>query len=179
MNRHLTKRRLACYLLYFTLACTAVFGTTYARYGSAVSGTGLAQAAAVEMNTTLDLTDQLRGLIPGGEKEILFLVGNARDDIISEVAQEYSITVATTGNLPLTFELTHAGSGAQKGVLATAAKANGKFPFTWEGGELPHTERASHTYALIVRWPPDSAQGRYADEIDLVTLRVDAKQAGA
>ena len=46
-----------------------------------------------------------------------------------------------------------------------------------EGGFLPHTEETTHSYELTVSWPNDEKnEFVYADEIDLVTVTVDAKQ---
>ena len=178
MKRHLTPGRIAGYLLYLSVACTLVCGVTFARYSTVVTGAGAARVAAVEMNmnTTLDLSGQLQGLAPGGEKTVSFEVTNFQGDLVSDVDQAYSITVATTGNLPLSFALSHEDAAGAQGSYAKSAPLTAP-PFVWEGGALPHAGAVTHTYVLTVSWPGDQAAGRYADEIDLVTLRVDAKQA--
>ena len=100
---------------------------------------------------------------------------NFRETSVSEVTQEYSVTVTTTGNLPLVFELAPSKTGAEGGTYAETP--SGTSPtFTWKGGSLPYGVRTTHTYTLMVTLPSGQAAG-YADEIDLVTLTIDAQQA--
>lgn len=176
MSPHLTKRRVIGYMIYFVLVCMLVLGVSFARYYTQVSGSGTATTAAVAMNSTLDLTSQLQDLEPGETKAIAFEVTNQKGDTISDVAQEYTITLTTTGNLPLNYTLSGnaepQGSGA---VVYTQAKSSGSTR-VWSGGNLPHTQAATHHYTLSVEWPSDKAMEQYADEIDWVTLCVEAKQ---
>lgn len=174
MRKHLTKRRIVCYLSYFALICMLAFGVTDARYYSEVTGMGTARTAAVEMNTEIDLTDQLQGVVPNGKKEIEFSVNNFKDGSISDVAQEYTIAVTTTGNLPFKYELK--GDSSESGTLADIGPAAVGYSLVWSGGKLPTGASATHKYTLIVSWPSDMASDSYADEIELVTLTVDAKQ---
>lgn len=174
MKKHSTLGRMAGYLLYLSLAGTLIFGVTYARYSSTVTGTGTAEVAALEMNTTLDLTDRLQDLVPGQPRTIEFKVTNFHGGLVSEVTQEYSVTVTTTGNLPLEFELTPPETGAEGTYAAEAS--SGASTVTWRGGSLPYGAATTHAYTLTVTLPSGQAAG-YADEIDLVTLTIDAQQA--
>lgn len=173
MKKHLTLGRLAGYLLYLSLAGTLFFGVTYARYSSTVTGTGTAEVAALEMNTTLDLTGRLQGLAPGEKRTVGFEVTNFLETSVSEVSQEYSVTVTTTGNLPLTFELTPSKTEAE-GTFADAP-SGASSTVTWKGGSLPYGAATTHTYTLTVTLPSGQAAS-YADEIDLVTLTINAQQ---
>ena len=56
-----------------------VFGITNARYYITGAGTGSAQAAAVAMNSTIDLTEKLSELKPGNTKTITFAVNNYKE----------------------------------------------------------------------------------------------------
>lgn len=176
MKKHLTKRRIVLYMVYLALACTLVSGVTYARYRTEVTGTGTANIAAVAMNSNIDLTKELQGLTPGGEKTIDFKVTNydsADSGKVSEVSQEYSITINTTGNLPLEYVLSSTGGGAGTVVTKPVGSSSS---LEWTGGELPHSAKTEHSYTLTVTWPEDKNDSAYADEIDSVTLTVDAKQ---
>ena len=185
MKKQLTMRRVICYLLYFLFVCMLVFGITNARYYITGAGTGSAQAAAVAMNSTIDLTEKLSELKPGNTKTITFAVNNYKEaGKISEVSQDYSITVTTTGNLPLQYELsledeTQKGSVITGNYVKWETPSQESFSTIWNGGYLPHSVEEEHTYVLAVTWPGDENQDSYADEIDLITLTVDAKQAGA
>lgn len=184
MKNHLTKQRIIAYTIYFVLACALVSGVTYARYQTEVTGTGTASVAAVAMNSEIDLTNQLKDLVPGGTKTITFAVNNfdgSDSKKVSEVSQEYSITINTTGNLPLQYELSGelSGTGEGAGTVVTKQAGGGSSldsSLVWTGGELPHSTKTAHTYTLTVDWPADKNDSAYADEIDLVTLTVDAKQ---
>lgn len=146
----------------------------------------------MNMNTQTDLSGLLKELKPGGETEIKFEVRNFEappsaggDNKISEVGQEYSVSVKTTGNLPLTYTLTSdTASGNVEGThVGTDPKESGGTSldpakeWVWSGGVLPYSESGiSHEYTLTVAWPKGQADSAYKDEIDLVTLTVDAMQ---
>lgn len=188
MKKHLTKSRIIFYLFYLSLACTLVMGVTYARFTSQVTGTASARTAAVALDSSLDLSSQLQGLKPGKTIEIAFDVtnfsgkGTGSDKLVSEVAQEYSITINTTGNLPLNYEIT-CNNGSSSSDAAAADVGSYVAPPSegdsniWTGGFLPTGAEATHRYTLKVTWPKEKNDYLYSDEIDLVTLKVDAYQA--
>ena len=164
MKKHLTAGRIALYLLYLGLTTSLIVSVTYSRYAQEIKGQGVAQVAAVALDLTddngaqLDLTEQLKGLHPGEQKELVFAVTNKEGDTVSEVAQEYAITISTTGNLPLTY-------------LAGTSPC-------WTGGRLPYSQDGvTHTYTLTIHWPESENITWYMNEIDAVSLTVNAKQA--
>lgn len=180
MKKNLTKGRIISYIIYLALACTLVFGITYARYSSKVTGNVTAKTASVEMNSTIDLSKQLEGMAPGSPKEIKFEVTNKKEGNVSEVGQEYSITIDTTGNLPLTYTIDSDTAASESGEYVTAVnEASGGTNHKWTGGVLPYSaDGVTHTYTLTVTWleSGDVDNSAYSDEIDQVTLTVDAKQ---
>ncbi|RGY96823.1 hypothetical protein [Clostridium sp. AM58-1XD] len=177
MKKHLTKTRMACYILLLGTFCL-LLPVTYARYAAQVKGEAAASIAAWGSDSS-DFTIDVSGLYPGKTQDYQFAVTNKKGDRVSEVSQKYSITVDTTGNLPLKFQI-DAGSGLPSGSLVntgelavTAGKAR------TEGGFLPHSSETVHNYVLKVSWPEgnDNNSSDYADEIDLVTVTVNAEQA--
>lgn len=189
MKKHLTVWRIVCYLFYFLGVCTLVLGVTNARYITTVSGTGTASVAAVALDTTelsgidekkvIDLTNTIKGLYPGQSQTITFQVKNFKDLVVSEVTQEYSVIVETTGNLPLTYELS-AGDAKNIGTYATTSSTvpeSNPTVWQWTGGSLPHSQECTHSYTLTVKWNIGKNDAAFSDEIDLVTLTIDAKQA--
>lgn len=167
--------RLWVLLLYLALVTSLILSVTLARYASGMSGTGTATVAAMAGDASSTLQMSLDRMTPGGEgKELKFQVVNFTDNAVSEVALDYQITVTTTGNLPLTFHLTadtaeHTVSG---GTVLSGVKSQ-----TLTGGAFPLTgEKQAHTYTLTASWPPSANDGGYSQEIDLVTVRVEAKQ---
>jgi len=189
--------RLWVYLLYLGLVTSLILSVTLARYAGSAGGTGTASVAALALEPE-PITMSLDGLLPGGEKSLEFQVVNfIKDKAVSEVALDYEITVKTTGNLPLAFDLTAealtganaAGTTVDTGpmlqddgktqVLENGGRAqtvkNGWFPLV--ENETTHAlEEQAHVYKLTVTWPEEKGDAKYADEIELVTVTVTAAQ---
>lgn len=172
------KRRIISYLLCFTLACLVVLGVTYARYKSSVSGTGTATTAKVALNSKADLSNALKNMKPGESRLIDVSVSNKNpsDGKISEVTQDYTITVKTTGNLPLEFRLTAKNFNAAGIYVNQDSPDKGDNSVVWSGGQMPHSDIVTHDYTLSVKWTESEKDSAYADEIDKITLAVDAEQ---
>lgn len=176
-KKYLTAGRVAFYLLLLTVACTLVLGVTYSRFSSQINGAATAETASVALDSRIDLSETLKGMAPGEFREVALAVTNQKDSQISEVAQNYTVTIKTTGNLPLTYTLTPMTEepGQQYATQQTQPE---KGRTIWSGGVLPYSETATeHTYTLRVEWPVGQKNEALADEIDLVTLVVDAQQA--
>ncbi len=175
MSKHLTTGRVVRYLLLLTVACAVVLGVTFARYVTVVQGQGSGDVAAVALgltgDSTADLTSQLQGMKPGESRTVNFAVTNTVDKTTSEVAQNYSVSIETTRNLPLKFELTAITPGVDKGEVATGSGS------PWTGGDLPYGSDVTHSYTLTVTWPENASDSALAYEIDRVVLKVDAQQA--
>lgn len=172
------KRRQMCrYLLCLGLVCALGLGLTYARYSSAITGTGKATVAKVTLDSKADLSNVLQGMTPGAECTVSLMVSNAKDSNMSEITQEYSVIVKTTGNLPLEFTLENSGSAGEETYVNPESATDENNSRTWSGGRMPHSKKVTHNYTLKVRWPEEKKDATYADEIDKVTLTIDAKQA--
>ncbi len=96
---------------------------------------------------------------------------------------DYTVTVTTTGNLPLTFKLekveaetSSTGTTVAAGEIAEMGRplTGGFFPLE-VGGDGTLAEQ-KHVYILTATWPEGSNNVDYADEIDLVTVAVEASQ---
>lgn len=178
MKSRQMKRRFLIYGLYLLLACVMMMGVTYGRYTSTVTGTATATVARVELNSTADLSNALKGIKPGDNIGIDVKVSNMdANNKISEVTQDYSITIDTTGNLPLKFTLAGKNTTA-KGtyVNTTTLSENTGNQVVWSGGQMPHSEIAQHEYTLNVTWEQSNNNDEFANEIDCITLTIDAKQ---
>lgn len=176
MKRQLTVGRVAVYLLCLSAAFALVVGVSYSRFTGTVRGSGSAAVAAVAMEGTsnVDLTTALAGLAPGTSRTISFTVANAKNGVVSEVAQSYVVEVETTGNLPLTFSLVGTTPAANEGRLADL---NDGAAAVWENGLLPAGKQVNHLYTLTVAWPKDKSDAAYAREVDAVSLHIRAVQA--
>ncbi|MCH1942555.1 hypothetical protein [Holdemania massiliensis] len=182
MKKHLTKARIISYGCYFLLACTLVLGATYARFNREITGSAAGKTADVLMDVTVkDITDQLKGIASENPVEIEFSVVNFKKEEgiqkISEVAQDYTITVETTGNLPLNFALSTVGSTSTPNDYIKTFQVSQSNPTQWvgTGGQLPTGKAVTHMYQLSVSWNGVDYE-KYLDEIDRVLLIIEAKQ---
>ena len=66
---------------------------------------------------------------PGDKKTYIFEVTNTENGVTSEVGQDYSIIVETTGNLPLDFALTYDNSNPDHQGLFVNTGENGTLTF--------------------------------------------------
>ena len=186
--RDKTKRR--TYILYLLLLLLAMAGTgavTLARYTSQVLGTGQAVVASfvsdssVVSENSVSLPVSSLPKKPGAHVEIRFLVTNKKDDKISQVAQNYSLTILTAGNLPYEYKLSGTITGASSSDmnrLLTAAEYGAAIPVNIPsaGGILPPSDSVTHTYTLTISWPENAADPVYADEVEHIELVVDSEQ---
>lgn len=178
MKEKQSKHRRNSYLLYFILACALVLGVTFARYKSEVSGKATGTVAKVALNSTVDLSSGLKNMKPGESRGIDVSVSNQKEDgTVSDVTQDYTITVRTTGNLPLEFTLAPKNkNGDGTYVSDNPAPGSGGNPTVWPDGQMPHSKPVRHEYTLTVKWKDGATDAKYADEIDKITLEVDASQ---
>ena len=185
MKKSITKSRIIGYILLLTMVSLMVVSLSFARYSTQVSGMATASVAAwgadyttsEQVSNTIDIS----GLVPGGTQDYKFRIINEKDGKISEVAQSYSITVDTTGNLPLEFVLSLDPASTVQGKTLVNSSAPAALTFTnnksvMEGGELPPAISSSHDYILTISWPEGQNGAVYSGEIDLVTLTVKAQQ---
>ncbi|NLW70209.1 MAG: hypothetical protein GX061_03920 [Eubacteriaceae bacterium] len=178
MRKHKKNGRPLGLWLVYALALTALVSTTtLSRYLAQVTGSGTATIAAVGMETP-SLTFGVGDLAPGGSATYSFNVTNFEGTKTSEVTLEYTVTVETTGNLPLTFSLQCTGTGnkgtgigADPPVTLTPGTASSSI------GTLPAGINTTHSYTLTATWPSASDAPKYADEADAIRVKVNAIQA--
>ncbi len=187
--------RLWAYLLYLGLVTSLILSVTLARYASTAGGTGTATVAALaggveDAAEAAPIELSLGDLSPGDTRVLKFKVVNYSGDKRSEVALDYTLTLESTNNLPLTFTLaaqaenqadlvTLPADGAVLGpdTLQTEGEKMGTRMETLSGGAFDLTgEDQEHTYTLTVTWPAGEYDGNYSQEIDLVTVKVKAIQ---
>lgn len=162
-------RRLA-WLIYAVVVTALMSATTLSRYMTTVTGTGTAAVARVVLDGTLPI--DVSGMQPDTTRSVSFSVTNTKNNVTSDVKQNYTVSIATTGNLPLTFALAPS-SGTGEGYALTQRGTE----YFWSGGSLPHTTPTTHFYTLTITWPSRENDPKYAREVDAVTLTVDAVQA--
>lgn len=171
------KGRLWLYLVY-AIAVTAMAATvTLSRYTAAVAGTGTAAAAqfVAELDPLTVSPEQLPDA-PGKSAGISFSVTNEKEGSVSEVAQTYTVTVRSSGNLPLTFTLAPSG-GTPAGVGTQIAETVLTAGTPAAQGSFPAGTGCVHAYTLTVAWPKEENSADYANEIDALQIEVRTEQA--
>lgn len=178
----------------------AMIPQTFSRYVTQLTGTAVFETAAQVNNTsTMSLRRggayQVENLPRPGESEtIVFSVTNYKGAKVSDVAQDYHITVTTTGNLPLIFTLKAVANSNPTAepqfncLLPGSEESTGvrlfEDPLVWGngaaeqslvGGQMPYGEPVAHTYALTITCP-EGLTYEENREIDEITVRFQAEQ---
>lgn len=122
---------------------------------------------------------------PNETCNIEFQVTNQAENgtTISEVSQEYSITVKTTGNLPLKYTLIPKENTAGKGDFVTVSTGtpqsvsdSASTVYQWTGGKFPHTDACTHGYELEISWPSDNGGEMQLTQMRLTGLHLQLMQ---
>ena len=172
------RRALWLWMICGILLCQIVGTAAYSRYRMEKTGDGESRiacfATGMKFIEVMNLPEK-----PGESTDMKFSVTNHEGDRTSETLLYYTVTMETAGNLPLEFTLSrdesqgdHADDNWIGNGKLTGNTASGQ-------GSLPLGTAVIHRYILKVSWPmeQDTDNYEYADEIDYVRIRVQAKQA--
>ena len=113
-----------------------------------------------------------------------FSIGNQAGEEIAEVDIEYELSLRTTTNLPLTYELymneLYTDEGATNIIKENTVDLDEHGTYfrtmTTEKINLPYTERKTNLYQLVVYFPADYDQEMYQDIIELLEINVNGQQ---
>lgn len=131
------------------------------------------------------MTINLSELLPQNNAYVFdFSIGNEDGIEMADVDIEYELTLRTTTNLPLTFELYMNEEYADVGATNIIKENNialdeyGTYfrTMTTEKIYLSYKEAETNLYQLVVYFPTNYNQEIYQDIIELLEINVDAKQ---
>lgn len=113
-----------------------------------------------------------------------FSIGNQAGEDIAEVDIEYELTLRTTTNLPLTYELymnqSYTDQWATNIIKENTVNLdeNGTYfrTMTTDKITLKYTEGKTNLYQLVVYFPEDYNQEKYQDIIELLEINVNGQQ---
>jgi len=113
-----------------------------------------------------------------------FSIGNQAGEDVAEIDIEYELSVRTTTNLPLTYELymneSYTDSGATNIIKENNVSQDeyGTYfrTITTEKITLPYTEGKTNLYQLVIYFPEDYDQEKYQDIIELLEINVNGQQ---
>ena len=115
-----------------------------------------------------------------------FTVGNKKDSKTSEVDIEYVLSIVTTTNLPLRFELYENSNYLDDAAVNLITSGNtvvekdidGTYfqTFTFNKEELYFSNPTINTYTLLVYFDKSNNDSKYQDVVEGVRIIVDSKQ---
>ena len=113
-----------------------------------------------------------------------FSIGNQAGEDIAEVDLEYELTLRTTTNLPLTYELymnqLYTDQGATNIIKENTVNLDEDGTYfrtmTTDKITLKYTEGKTNLYQLVVYFPENYNQENYQDIIELIEINVNGGQ---
>ena len=136
-----------------SVLCLTSIEITSAKYIFQSHGNDSASVARFSPALINENNIDISGIKPGYSTEKTFTVQNFSGDSVSEVTMKYTISLKTTGNLPLRFTLLDAGGHSLK--VWDCNGTNGQQEYKYESLTTvfsPGTPQ-SHTYQLKAEWP--------------------------
>ena len=115
-----------------------------------------------------------------------FTVGNEKDSKTSEVDIEYILSIVTTTNLPLRYELYENSNYQDENAVNLINDSNtviekdedGTYfqKFTFEKENLYFNNPSTNTYTLLVYFDKSNNDAKYQDTVEGLRIIVDSKQ---
>lgn len=156
--------------------CLTSVGITSAKYISQSHGNDSASVArfspSLISENNIDISDIKK---PGDSTEKTFKVQNFSGDNVSEVTMKYTISLKTTGNLPLCFTLLDADGKSLE--VWDCNGTNGQREYKYESPTVfsPGTTQ-SHTYQLKAEWSNTQNDSKFSGMTDAVYVSVKWEQ---
>lgn len=175
-------------LIIVLLLLIKIMPITLSKYQS--SGIGNTNSNIAFYLLTADyLTEKIKlsDLIPSDNPYIYtFTISNKKGEKTSEVDIEYVLSIVTTTNLPLRYELYENSNYQDSNAVNLITDSNtvteldedGTYfqTFTFEKEELFFSTPTTNTYTLVVYFDQSSNDAKYQDAVEGVRIIVDSKQ---
>ena len=166
------------FLLIAVLITTAATSGLYARFIVTGQGSDSAktaqfvfhlQAEGASYGKSVSL-EEIR--YPGDTAEYFFAVSNTEGGVICEVAQDYTVEVRLSGNMPLEITLERLDGSANGGNSANHASTVSL------GGDFNAASEQTDHYKLTVTWPKEQNDSSYANGLAFsqINLTVTSQQ---
>ena len=156
--------------------CLTSVGITSAKYIFQSHGNDSASVACFSPSliaeNNIDISDIKK---PGDSTEKTFKVQNFSGDSVSEVTIKYTITLETTGNLPLCFTLLDADGNSLE--VWDCNGTNGQREYKYESPTVFSLGVAqTHDYTIRAQWQSDRNAARFSGMTDAVYVSVKWEQ---
>ena len=131
------------------------------------------------------MTFNLASILPQNNAYVFeFTIGNQDGIETAEVDLEYELTLRTTTNLPLTYELymnqSYTDQGATNIIKENTVNLDEDGTYfrtmTTDKITLKYTEGKTNLYQLVVYFPENYNQENYQDIIELIEINVNGQQ---
>ena len=170
------KSILRLFCLWFCFFClTLGFLTTLARYESSASGSDSVTVAALVLGESQTLTVDTQNIAPGKSVNYTFGIQNFDESASAEVSMGYSITVLSTQNLPLNYKIKCNDTTGGTPLVAKDSTKNVTGGTAFSGAVLPYGSFI-HTYTLTLSWNESNNDATYANEVEVVKIKIDSEQ---
>ena len=160
----------------FAVLCLASIAMTSAKYIFQSHGNDSASVACLSPSliseNNIDISDIKK---PGDSTEKTFKVQNFSGDSVSEVTMTYTITLKTTGNLPLCFTLLDADGNSLEVWECNGTNGQQKYEYESLTVFSPGTPQ-SHTYQLKAEWSNTQNDSKFSGMTDAVYVSVKWEQ---
>ena len=156
--------------------CLTSVGITSAKYISQSHGNDSASVACFSPSliseNNIDISDIKK---PGDSTEKTIKVQNFSGDNVSEVTMKYTISLKTTGNLPLCFTLLDADGNSLE--VWDCNGTNGQREYTYESPTVFSPGVAqTHEYKIRAQWQSDRSAAQFSGMTDAVYVSVKWEQ---
>ena len=168
------------------IVATRLFVLILARYESMSNSVANVDVAFYVLKDDYKtMTTNLDSLLPQDDAYIYtFSIGNQDGTKTAEVDLEYELTIRTTTNLPLTYELymnqQYTDSNAQNIITENKIEADEQGTYfrklLTDKVSLSYKVATTNQYQLVVHFPKEYNTENYQDIIELIEITVDSHQ---
>lgn len=155
-----------------SVLCLTSVGITSAKYISQSHGNDSVSVACFSPSLISENNIDISGIKkPGDSTEKPFTVQNFSGDSVSEVTMKYTISLKTTGNLPLCFTLLDADGNSLEVWDYNGTNGQRKYKYECPLVFSPGTTQ-SHAYQLKAEWSNTQNDSKFSGMTDAVYLSV-------
>ena len=163
-------------IICFAVLCLASIEMAWAKYIFQSHGNDSASVACFSPSliseNNIDISDIKK---PGDSTEKTFKVQNFSGDSVSEVTMKYTISLKTTGNLPLCFTLLDADGNSLEVWECNGTNGQQKYEYESLTVFSPGTTQ-SHAYQLKAEWSNTQNDSKFSGMTDAVYVSVKWEQ---
>ena len=167
-------------LILILILLIRIISLTISKYeSSAISDSAIQVAFYVLNRDYQSMSLNLESLFPRDEPYVYyFFVSNSNGDKTCETDMEYDLTIRTTTNLPIEYEL-YKNDQYTNATAQNIIKSDDSTYFrglTTETETFSYNEAKKNIYQLVVRFPEKYNTINYQDIIEAIEITVDSKQ---